>query len=66
VGAPGGRRTRIHQSIPGKKLVWYEVHEDVKKAITREKRIKKWNRAWKLRIIGDMNPHWNDLSKEIA
>ncbi len=69
------RRTWEHQEgfVQGftskyqiKKLVWYEVHEDVKEAITREKRIKKWNRAWKLRIIGEMNPYWNDLSKEIA
>ena len=31
-----------------KRLVWYEVHEDIKAAITREKQIKKWNRAWKI------------------
>ena len=69
------RRTWEHQEgvVPGftsqyqvKKLVWYEVHEDINEAITREKRIKKWNRAWKMRIIGDMNPQWNDLSKETA
>jgi predicted GIY-YIG superfamily endonuclease len=30
-------------------------------AITREKRIKKWNRAWKLKLIEDMNPQWKDL-----
>jgi len=32
-------------------LVWYEVHNDVNDAIAREKQIKGWNRAWKLRLI---------------
>ena len=44
-----------------KKLVWYEMHEDVLSAITREKQIKKWNRAWKIRLIQQLNPHWQDL-----
>jgi putative endonuclease len=43
------------------KLVYYEWHEDMENAILREKRIKKWNRAWKLRIIEEMNPNWDDL-----
>jgi putative endonuclease len=42
-------------------LVWYEVHESIEAAITREKQIKKWNRAWKLRLIEEMNPDWQDL-----
>ncbi len=37
------------------KLVWYEVHEDPIVAITREKRIKDWQRAWKKRLIEAMN-----------
>jgi putative endonuclease len=44
------------------KLVWYEPHETAESAITREKRIKKWNRAWKVRLIEEANPYWNDLS----
>lgn len=44
-----------------KTLVWYEVHDDIKEAILREKRIKKWERSWKLRIIEEINPEWNDL-----
>ena len=44
-----------------KKLVWYEIHEDVLSAITREKQIKKWNRAWKIRLIQEHNPRWDDL-----
>ena len=44
-----------------KKLVWSEIHEDVLSAITREKQIKKWNRAWKIRLIQEQNPRWEDL-----
>ena len=43
------------------KLVWYEQHETAESAITREKRIKKWNRDWKLKLIEEKNPYWNDL-----
>jgi len=43
-------------------LVWYEMHETAESAITREKRIKKWNRIWKLSLIEEMNPEWKDLS----
>ncbi len=39
------------------KLVWYEVHETMESAISREKQLKKWNRTWKLRIIEAGNPH---------
>jgi putative endonuclease len=44
-----------------KDLVWYEVHDDIAEAIKREKQIKKWERKWKLRIIEEMNPDWDDL-----
>ena len=44
------------------KLVWFEVHDDIRVAITREKRIKEWKRAWKERLIEEMNPDWQDLS----
>ena len=43
------------------KLVCYELHESAESAITREKRIKKWNREWKIRLIEEANPYWNDL-----
>ena len=42
-------------------LVWYEVAGTALVAITREKQLKKWNRAWKIRLIEAMNPEWNDL-----
>jgi putative endonuclease len=43
-------------------LVWYEIHEDINTAIAREKQIKGWNRAWKIRLIEKDNPGWNDLT----
>jgi len=44
------------------KLVWYACYEDIVEAIAREKQMKKWNRDWKLQLIEEMNPEWNDLS----
>ncbi len=44
------------------RLVWFEVHEDMSAAILREKRIKKWNRDWKLALIERSNPQWVDLA----
>jgi len=46
-------------------LVYYEIFEDAESAIIREKRIKKWRRAWKLQLIEKKNPDWKDLYKEI-
>ena len=42
-------------------LVWYEAHDIREAALTRERQIKKWNRVWKLRLIEEMNPDWDDL-----
>lgn len=47
-------------------LVYFEEHTDVREAIIREKRLKKWNRAWKLELIEKVNPEWKDLSKEFS
>ena len=49
----------IHQ------LVYFELHTDMAEAILREKRIKKWNRAWKIELIEKNNPEWNDLWPQI-
>ncbi|MDZ4659626.1 MAG: GIY-YIG nuclease family protein [Bythopirellula sp.] len=46
-------------------LVYFELHDDMENAIIREKRLKRWNRAWKLRLIEEMNPEWNDLYESI-
>jgi putative endonuclease len=42
-------------------LVYYEQHNDIGKAITREKQMKKWKRQWKIELIEKSNPQWNDL-----
>jgi putative endonuclease len=42
-------------------LVWYELHENMQSAITREKQLKEWKRQWKLDLIEKTNPYWNDL-----
>lgn len=43
------------------RLVYYEQHSEMGAAILREKQIKKWNRAWKLKLIETHNPDWEDL-----
>ena len=48
------------------KLMWFEVHEDVHAAIAREKELKKWRRDWKIRLIEDSNPEWDDLYPGIS
>ncbi|HKI65300.1 MAG TPA: GIY-YIG nuclease family protein [Burkholderiales bacterium] len=53
------RKHRIHI------LVWFERHQEMESAIRREKAIKEWNRAWKLRLIEEANPEWRDLYPEI-
>jgi len=42
-------------------LVHYEVYQDIKDAILREKRLKKWKREWKIKLIEEKNPNWEDL-----
>ncbi len=46
-------------------LVWYEVHDTMDSAILREKRIKKWKREWKIRMLEKNNPQWRDLYPDI-
>jgi len=48
------------------RLVFFEQTSDVESAITREKRLKKWNRQWKIELITKQNPEWRDLYEEIA
>ena len=47
------------------KLVWYELHESMESALTREKRLKNWKRKWKLELIEKSNPKWLDLYNRI-
>ncbi len=44
-----------------KRLVYAERHETITDAIQREKRMKSWPRAWKINLIRETNPKWNDL-----
>ncbi|NKE70580.1 GIY-YIG nuclease family protein [Candidatus Manganitrophus noduliformans] len=53
-------RYRVHH------LVYYELHEEMELAISREKQIKKWKRAWKLEMIEKQNSDWRDLSEEVS
>jgi putative endonuclease len=64
------RRAWEHRTgaVPGfttkygcKILVWREPHETREAAFMRERQLKKWNRAWKLRLIEEQNPRWLDL-----
>lgn len=54
------KKYNVHQ------LVYYEIHLDVNEAILREKRIKKWNRQWKINLIQRDNPQWLDLSNGLC
>jgi putative endonuclease len=47
-------------------LVYFEQFDDAENAIKREKQLKKWNRAWKIRLIEELNPNWDDLYPSIA
>jgi putative endonuclease len=49
------RRYGVHR------LVWFEHHGSAESAIRREKQLKKWNRAWKIRLLEKNNPGWEDL-----
>jgi putative endonuclease len=77
VGVTSNLLARIHQHRIGavrgfthkygvKLLVWFEQHATMESAITREKRIKKWNRAWKLELIEAANPEWRDLAEGLG
>jgi putative endonuclease len=49
-----------------KHLVYYESYDDIRVAIQREKNIKHWPRAWKARLIFDLNPEWRELYDDLA
>jgi putative endonuclease len=64
VGRVWQHRAEVHEGFTSKydvkRLVWYEVHDEIGEAIYREKQIKKWNRDWKIRLIESENPDWSD------
>ncbi|MCL5094078.1 MAG: GIY-YIG nuclease family protein [Patescibacteria group bacterium] len=57
----GGFSKKYHTHL----LVYYEGHKTVEEAILRERRLKKWERKWKLRLIETDNPEWDDLYEKI-
>jgi putative endonuclease len=68
------RRCYEHQKglVPGftkqhslKRLIYYEAFDDIRLAIQREKTIKHWPRAWKVRLVNGFNREWNDLSETL-
>ena len=61
-----GRVRGFSEKYGVKMLVWFEQHSTMESAITREKRIKKWNRAWKLELIETANPDWRDLAEDLG
>jgi putative endonuclease len=69
------RRVYEHKTSPVKSftsrynigmLVWFEVYDDPLTAITREKELKKWRRAWKVALIEAGTPEWHDLYASIV
>jgi putative endonuclease len=48
------------------RLVYFEPYSDIENAIRREKRLKEWQRAWKVRLIEEANANWDDLFPAIA
>ena len=69
------RRIYEHQikAVPGftakyniTRLVWFGAYDDPVSAISREKELKKWKRAWKVQLIEKDNPNWNDLYQSIC
>ena len=76
-GVTSNLPVRVHQHRHGlvrgftreygvKLVVWFEPHPTMESAIIREKRIKKWNRAWKLELIEAANPDWRDLAEDLG
>jgi putative endonuclease len=77
IGATSDLLARIYQHREGTfegftkehgvhRLVWFEPHETMESAIVREKRLKKWRRAWKLELIEAENPRWLDLAEQFG
>ena len=48
------------------RLVWYEPHDIFESALRRERQIKEWRRAWKIRLLETGNPHWIDLYPSLS
>ena len=66
----GEHKLKIAESFTKKhevtRLVYFEIFDQIELAIQRDKRLKKWHRAWKISLIEKQNPDWIDLYPEIA
>jgi putative endonuclease len=60
------QRERFTAKYGVTQLVWFERHSDINEAILREKRIKTWNRDWKIALIERENPGWRDLAVDLG
>ena len=76
VGRTSDLRQRVEQHRSAKgglhtakykidRLVWFEMHEDFETSLLRERRIKRWRRAWKKDLIMAANPHWRDVTGDV-
>lgn len=76
IGATSDLATRVEQHRFGKvssftkkynchRLVWFEWFDDLNDAQVFERRMKKWNREWKVKRIEERNPAWDDLADAI-
>ncbi len=76
IGVTSDLIKRIHEHknkvVPGfskqynlDKLVYYEIHDNIEAAISREKQLKNWHRQWKIELIEENNSDWNDLYESI-
>lgn len=76
IGVTGGLDDRMQRHINGegskftaryklKRLVYYEQFQYVRDAIAREKQLKNWHRPWKINLIEQHNPNWDDLWKPL-
>ena len=76
IGVTSNLANRLYQHVEGegggftgkhdvKRLVYAEFHETMVDAIAREKQFKKWKRAWKVRLIEEVNPEWADAAADV-
>ena len=76
IGRSSNLRARVEQHRSGaiaghtckykiKTLVWFEVHEEFSTSLLRERRLKRWRRAWKDVMIAEVNPEWRDITIDI-
>ena len=59
-----GIKKGFTQKYEVNKLMYYETFQHVEEAILREKRLKKWNRSWKIELIEEENKDWDDLASD--